>query len=415
MKFMKLIFVDRTYEERSLLSPLEFYNAVNRISGQEFGVRVLHESPHTLRQDNPLGHHQEFDCYQALIFDLMYPSDHILDILREKLKHFGQESGWELAKYHVSNRLEDTIYANSLPDDWFRKQAWYNYERNETLRKKSLVKIPAAAFYFARISRDIHQIAAAFDVTEWAIRKWAKTREWEEALETFGYRGDRSFATQPTRDTKRDNGELFEKAHEVYTEAIDAGKPKHQLATIVAARVGVPRRRIHDWAMKYDWRHRKTMRELNFSHRNQDYINALSYEDYNVLKRTEIELADRLQDFLAAYNICPDEYQGERYIHPLDLSPGVFSRGINEAEFCVKFEKHKILHGVKSSRDGKMYQMHTGTLRWIKLNDIPRIISRYWDSLYQDKTPEQLQAVRQLLIKQREYMTMIDGIESKLD
>ena len=55
MKFMKLIFVDRTYEERSLLSPLEFYNAVNRISGQEFGVRVLHESPHTLRQDNPLG------------------------------------------------------------------------------------------------------------------------------------------------------------------------------------------------------------------------------------------------------------------------------------------------------------------------------------------------------------------------
>lgn len=276
------------------------------------------------------------------------------------------------------------------------------------------MKIPAAAFYFARISRDIHQIATVFDVTEWAVRKWAKTREWAEALETFGYRGDRSFATKPTRDTKRDNGELFEKAHEVYTEAIDAGKPNHQLATIVAAQVGVPRRRIHDWAMRYDWRNRKTMRELKFSHRNQDYINALSYEDYHVLKRTEIKLAHRLQYFLTAYNICPDEYQGEYYIRPLDLSPGVFSRGINEAEFCVKFEEDTILHGVKSGRGG-MYVVHTGSLRWIKLNDVPRITDRYWNSVRQDKTLEQLQAVRQLVTKQREYMTMIDGIESKLD
>ena len=48
---------------------------------------------------------------------------------------------------------------------------------------------------------------------------------------------------------------------------------------------------------------------------------------------------------------------------------------------------------------GRCIRYTRGSLRWIKLNDIPKIIGRYWDSLYQDKTAEQLHAVRQLLIK----------------
>ena len=254
MKFMKLIFVDRTHEERSSLSPPEFYKTAKRISEQEAGVRVLHESPQTLKQENPLGHHQEFDYYHSLIFDLMSRSEHILNTVRAKLKHIGKESGWELAKYQISNTFEDMRYANSLSDDWFRKQAWYNYHQNEALRKKSIVKIHGAAFYFARISRDIHQIAEEFKMTEWAVRKWAKTSEWETALKTFGYTGERSFITKPTRDTKRDNGELFDKAHKAYTGAITDGEPKHKLATIAGNAVGLPRRRIHDWATKYSWK-----------------------------------------------------------------------------------------------------------------------------------------------------------------
>ena len=254
MHFMKLIFVDRTYEERSSLVLSDFYNTAKRISEQEFGVQVLGGLPQAQTQDNPLWNHQEFNFYQLLILDLMSRSEHNLNGIRAKLKHLGKESGWELAKYHVSNRLEDTIYASSLPDDWFRKQAWYNRERDNALRKKSLVKIPAAAFYFAHISRDIHQIANAFDVTEWAVRKWANTYEWETSLKTFGYTGERSFATKPTRDTKRDNGELFDKAHQAYTRAITDGKPKHKLATIAGNAVGLPRRRIHDWATKYSWK-----------------------------------------------------------------------------------------------------------------------------------------------------------------
>ena len=424
VKFMKLIFVDRTHEERSSLSSSEFYNTAKKISEQGFGVRVLQESPQTLTQDNPLGHHQEFDFYQSLIFDLMSQSEHILNVVSAKLQHFGKECGWELAQSEVSHVFRDPRYANVLPDDWFKKQAWYNYWQNETLRKKSLVKIPAAAFYFARISRDVHKIAREFDVTEWAVRKWAKTFEWHEALNVLDYKGDRRFAIQPTRDAARENGEIFNKAQQAYQEALNAGTPYHKLATIAGERVGLPRRRIHDWAMKYNWRgidsqfpnnmrDREIMRELNFTDWNQDDINALSDEDYNLLKRAEIGLTNQLQDFLIAYNIYPDEYRGERYIHPLDLSPNVFSRLVNEEEFCVKFGEPTILRHVKSSRDGRMYRIHTGSLRWIKLSDVPKIINRYWNSAYRDKTPDQLQAMDQLVVKQREYMTMLDCIEQK--
>ena len=424
MKFMKLIFVDRTHDERSSLSPSEFYNTAKRISEQGFGVRVLHESPQTLTQDNPLGHHQEFDSYQSLIFDFMSRSEYILNIVREKLEHLGKESSWELAKYQISNTFEDDRYANVLSDDWFRKQAWYNYYQNETLRKKSLLKIPAAAFYFARISRDIRKIAKEFDVTEWAVRKWAKTSEWHEALDIFGYKGAPIFAKQPTRDAARDNGEIFDKAKQVYQEALNAGKPYHKLAAIAGERVGLSRRRIHDWAMKYNWRgidsrfpdnmrNREIMRELNFTDWNQGTINALSDADYNLLKRAEIDLTSQLRDFLTAYNIYPDEYRGERYIHPLDLSPNVFSGAVDEEEFCVKFGKPTILHHVKSSRDGRRYRIHTSSLRWIKLSDVPKIINRYWDSVYRDNPSDRLQAVDQLVVKQREYTTMLNHIDQK--
>lgn len=155
------------------------------------------------------------------------------------------------------------------------------------------------------------------------------------------------------------------------------------------------------------------MKELNFTHWNQDYINTLSNEDYDVLKGTEVELTDRLQDFLTAYDIRPDEYRGKRYIHAQELSPNVFSSIVDEAEFCVRFEAHTTLRGVRCARAG-MIRMDTHGLKWIKLGDVPRVIDRYSDSIYRNKTPEQLQVVDQLVIKQREYMTLLDSIHQKM-
>ena len=119
---------------------------------------------------------------------------------------------------------------------------------------KTTIKIHAAAFYFAHISRGLQDLVEIFGVSEFTVRKWAKTQAWENALEAFDYQGERHFITKPRRDTQRDNGETFEKARSVYLQAMRDGQPKHKLATIAGGVVGLPRRRIHAWAMKYNWR-----------------------------------------------------------------------------------------------------------------------------------------------------------------
>lgn len=121
-------------------------------------------------------------------------------------------------------------------------------------KPKPVVKIHAAAFYFSHLSRDLDQIASVFSVSTDAVRQWAKTDDWEGALSTLGYEGERSFIRKPTRDTARDAGETFEKAKAVYLQALEDGEPQHKLATIAGNAVGLPRRRIHAWATKYRWR-----------------------------------------------------------------------------------------------------------------------------------------------------------------
>ena len=148
------------------------------------------------------------------------------------------------------------------------------------------------------------------------------------------------------------------------------------------------------------------MRELNFTDWNQDYIEALSDENYDALKSVEIDLANQLEEFLTAYSIFPDEYLGERYINAQELS---FGHLVDEEEYCVKFDEDT-LRNVKSTRDGQRYRIATFNLRWIKFSDIPRVVDRYLGSVYQDKTPAKLRAVNQLVTKQREYMAMLDSI-----
>ena len=119
---------------------------------------------------------------------------------------------------------------------------------------KPIVKIHCAATYFVFVSRDINDIAEAFDTSDRTIRRWSDDPEWETALDACGYTGDRTFETQPYRDTERDAGGRFEEARTAYIVAIKEGEPKHRWATIAAEAVGLPRRRVHDWAMKHGWR-----------------------------------------------------------------------------------------------------------------------------------------------------------------
>ena len=121
-------------------------------------------------------------------------------------------------------------------------------------QQRLLVKIYSAAYYFSHISRDVHDIAEAFGVSMDAIYKWAKTSEWEFALDVFNYDGDRAFARRRSRDTARDAGEVFQRAKSAYIHAYRSGEPMRKLATIAGNAVGLSRRRIHAWAKQYHWR-----------------------------------------------------------------------------------------------------------------------------------------------------------------
>ena len=69
-------------------------------------------------------------------------------------------------------------------------------------------KIHAAAYHFAHISRDLHDIAEALGVSVWTVRDWAQSREWENALNAFGYQGDRAF-TKRAHTRPRTRGHTF--------------------------------------------------------------------------------------------------------------------------------------------------------------------------------------------------------------
>ena len=120
----------------------------------------------------------------------------------------------------------------------------------------TIIKIHGAAFYFAHLSRDLREISEATGIGERQIRRYAETPEWDKALDAWGHTGERTFTTQPSRDTIRDNGETFSKARQIYLEAFKAGEPKHKLASLTAEQLGLQPGRVRNWATKYGWRER---------------------------------------------------------------------------------------------------------------------------------------------------------------
>ena len=121
---------------------------------------------------------------------------------------------------------------------------------------KNLVKIHGAAVYFAHVSRDIHEIATTFDVSERSVRRWAEEeKEWKESLSACGYKGDHAFESKPTRKPDRDAKDLFKTTQEAYVKARKEGTPLHKLPKIIAHDIGdeLSPRRVYEWAKKYGW------------------------------------------------------------------------------------------------------------------------------------------------------------------
>ena len=116
------------------------------------------------------------------------------------------------------------------------------------------ILVTVAAGLFVTHTRDAKEIASLLNTSERSVHRWAERDKWEEVLQTLNYKGDRNFRVKPSRNSQREEGEIFEEAREAYQEAIKAGEPTHKLATIASNATGIPRRRIHDWAMKHGWR-----------------------------------------------------------------------------------------------------------------------------------------------------------------
>ena len=118
---------------------------------------------------------------------------------------------------------------------------------------KPISKVRKAAGYFAYRSRQICNIARAFNVSESTIRNWRKLPEWNETLDAISYEGNRSFEIQSTRDISRENAKIFKAVHAAYLKFIRAGEKRCRIPRQVEAETGVARRKVAYWAKRYTW------------------------------------------------------------------------------------------------------------------------------------------------------------------
>lgn len=129
-----------------------------------------------------------------------------------------------------------------------------------THKERKTVLIHAAAYHFAHFSRKATEIAAALDVADKTIRRYADEPEWEFALKCFGYTGKRYFEREPRRNTARENGAVYDRAKEVYITLIRDGVPKHKINRLTGETVFPEmdpvkaRNTIHLWAKRENWR-----------------------------------------------------------------------------------------------------------------------------------------------------------------
>lgn len=120
-------------------------------------------------------------------------------------------------------------------------------------KTRDIAMIHGAAFYFAYTSRDKKSIASRFGVTERTIERWSKEPDWHQALNAWGYTGERTFA-RVDRDIASTSRERFEQAKAIYIKAFKSGEPLHRLATITGKATGLPPSTIRRWTNRYNWK-----------------------------------------------------------------------------------------------------------------------------------------------------------------
>ena len=119
--------------------------------------------------------------------------------------------------------------------------------------KSTLIKLHAAAVIFAeRKGCSAKEIADILNVPVNSVYHYAKQPEWDESLDLLGYTGVRAFHKE-TRSVEKESGELVAQAKAIYTaERID-GLNHKKAVSVVCETLPLKRRRVNDWAKRFDW------------------------------------------------------------------------------------------------------------------------------------------------------------------
>ena len=120
-------------------------------------------------------------------------------------------------------------------------------------KQRNYIKLHAAAFIFANITRAASEIADMLGITDKTVRRYADDPEWDNALDVFGYTGDRSFISAKKRDPKRDTPEKYKQAYALYLQHIKDDTPRHKIASRVGEETDLPARTVRRWAKLGNW------------------------------------------------------------------------------------------------------------------------------------------------------------------
>ena len=67
------------------------------------------------------------------------------------------------------------------------------------------------------------------------------------------YAGDRAFKSKKRRDALRDSGDLVARARGLYLEQRCDSRTHKQAVSVVCDTLDLKRRRVNEWAAKFDW------------------------------------------------------------------------------------------------------------------------------------------------------------------
>ena len=97
------------------------------------------------------------------------------------------------------------------------------------------------------------EIAETLDIPLNSVYHLAKQPEWDTALNTLQYAGERAFKSEKRRDTLRDAGDLVARARELYLEQRGDSRTHKQAVSVVCETLDLKRRRVNAWAAKFGW------------------------------------------------------------------------------------------------------------------------------------------------------------------